>query len=144
MTCLGLHSTRRLTVDGNLQVLLAVVAKFLQLPDKRPLQKFLRAKPEVTSVAFLSWLANKESLATGEEKQVGTQAAVRQPWGLGPIRSCCIPHPQAVDGLSACRMRVLAVCNGNQLDPTRLVADASACCMHACRIGMQQPMLPSA
>lgn len=52
------------------QVLLALVTKFMKLPDKRALHQFLRSKPEAVSMSFLLWVADLEAQASGEQKQV--------------------------------------------------------------------------
>ncbi|KAG2439619.1 hypothetical protein HXX76_004971 [Chlamydomonas incerta] len=50
--------------------MLALVVKFLALPDRQPLLTFLRAKPEAVSIPFISWIADQEATAVGEQKRV--------------------------------------------------------------------------
>ncbi|KAG2432390.1 hypothetical protein HYH02_012962 [Chlamydomonas schloesseri] len=50
--------------------MLALVVKFLALPDRQPLLTFLRAKPEAVSIPFISWIADQEAAAVGEQKRV--------------------------------------------------------------------------
>ncbi|KXZ45834.1 hypothetical protein GPECTOR_50g628 [Gonium pectorale] len=52
------------------EVLLALVVRLMALPDKDQLANFLRAKPEAISVPFLSWIADQEANAVGEQKRV--------------------------------------------------------------------------
>ncbi len=58
------------TIEFYVQIILALVARFLALPDKQQLHNFLTAKPEAVSVSFLSWLADQEADAVGEQKRV--------------------------------------------------------------------------
>lgn len=58
-------------------MLLALIARFMTLPDKQQLHGFLRSQPDTTSTMFLLWLAEKEAQAVGEQKRVGTR---RQGW----------------------------------------------------------------
>ncbi|GFR42326.1 hypothetical protein Agub_g3233, partial [Astrephomene gubernaculifera] len=51
-------------------VMMVLVARLLALPDKTQLHSFLRAKPEAISVPFLSWVAEQEASAVGEQKRV--------------------------------------------------------------------------
>ncbi|GLC36716.1 hypothetical protein PLESTB_000790400 [Pleodorina starrii] len=51
-------------------VLLALVAHLLSKFDKQQLHNFLTAKPEAVSIPFLSWLADQEANAVGEQKMV--------------------------------------------------------------------------
>jgi hypothetical protein len=55
---------------GLVQVMLALIVKFLALPDRQPLLTFLRAKPEAVSIPFISWIADQEATAVGEQKRV--------------------------------------------------------------------------
>lgn len=50
--------------------MLALIARFMTLPDKQQLHGFLRSQPDTTSTMFLLWLAEKEAQAVGEQKRV--------------------------------------------------------------------------
>ncbi len=79
--CRHLTGTQNVLSDNNLalglQVLLALIARFMTLPDKQQLLGFLRSQPDTTSTMFLLWVADKEAQAVGEQKRVGRQAG----WG---------------------------------------------------------------
>ncbi|GIL85540.1 hypothetical protein Vretimale_13382 [Volvox reticuliferus] len=52
------------------QVMLALVARLLALPDKKQLHNFLTTKSDAVSVPFLLWIADQEASAVGEQKRV--------------------------------------------------------------------------
>lgn len=64
------------------------MVRFLALPDKNQLHNFLAAKPEAISIPFISWIADQESIAVGEHRQVSFYYV--------PRSGACCPHARCM------------------------------------------------
>lgn len=53
-------------------MLLAVISHMVDAQQDEKLQAFLDSQPEALSIPFISWLADMEAVAQGEEKQVSS------------------------------------------------------------------------
>jgi hypothetical protein len=65
-------------------VLLAVISHMVDAQQDEKLQAFLDSQPEALSIPFISWLADMEAVAQGEEKQVSCRPAQTVPAARAP------------------------------------------------------------